>query len=87
MPVAGVSIAVFLSIAYFKKVEKDFVVEGLKLGLLWFVISILIDSLMFFGGPLQMTVPEYVADIGVTYLAIPVITTGFGYLLEKTRAG
>ncbi len=83
MPVAGVSIAVFLSAAYFRKVGKDFVVESLKLGVLWFVISILIDSLMFFGGPLQMTVPEYIADIGVTYLTIPAITIGMGFLLEK----
>jgi len=86
MPVAGVSIAVFLSAAYFRKVGKDFVVEGLKLGVLWFVISILIDSLMFFGGPLQMTVPEYTADIGVTYLTIPVITIGTGFLLEKRKS-
>jgi hypothetical protein len=51
--------------------------EGLRLGLIWFVLCVLIDApLMLLGGPMQMTVADYMADIGLTYLAIPVVTTG-----------
>jgi len=37
---------------------------------------VLIDLPMFFGGPIEITVAEYFADIGLTYVAIPVVTTG-----------
>jgi hypothetical protein len=51
--------------------------EGLWLGLIWFGLCILIDApLMLLGGPMQMTFGDYMADIGFTYLAIPVVTTG-----------
>ncbi|MGH7675163.1 MAG: hypothetical protein ACREMV_07810 [Gemmatimonadales bacterium] len=54
-----------------------FVREGLRLGLLWLAINVAIDApLMLFGGPMHMTVGQYAADIAVTYLMMPVITTG-----------
>jgi len=51
--------------------------EGLRLGLIWFALCVLIDApLMLLGGPMQMTIADYMADIGLTYLAIPAVTTG-----------
>lgn len=53
--------------------------EALALGLVWLMVCVLIDApLMLLGGPMQMTVGEYLGDIGVTYLAIPVVTWGLG---------
>jgi hypothetical protein len=37
-----------------------------------------LDSLMFSGGPMKMSLNQYVMDIGVTYLMIPAITIGLG---------
>ena len=55
------------------------------LGCLWLAISVAIDApLMLFGGPMRMTVGEYLADIGAAYVIIPVITIGLGQVLERT---
>ena len=59
--------------------------QGLLLGLLWLAICLAIDALMLLGGPMQMTVPEYLADIGVTYLMIPVITIGIAATRAQAR--
>lgn len=83
MPV-GLSLGtVFFSYQYFKRFKKNYFRESVKLGVSWLAISLLLDSLMFFDGPMKMSLSEYVSDIGVTYLMIPIITAGFGYVLEK----
>jgi len=51
--------------------------EGLALGVVWLVVCVAIDApLMLLGGPMQMTVGQYSADIALTYLAIPIVTWG-----------
>jgi len=76
MAVAVCASAVWLGLLYLRKLERIEVRDGLQVGLLWFGISVLIDLPMFFGGPIEITVAEYFADIGLTYVAIPVVTTG-----------
>jgi hypothetical protein len=79
MPVAVAGVTVALGVSYLGRVNQRTVREGLLLGCLWLAISVVIDApLMLLGGPMQMTVAEYLADIGVTYLMIPVITAGLG---------
>lgn len=82
MPVAIATVVVGLGVTYFHVVNGNFVREGLLLGLLWLAISVLIDApLMLLGGPMRMSLSQYVADIGATYLMIPVITLGLGVTL------
>jgi len=51
--------------------------EGLALGVVWLLVSVTIDApLMLLGGPMQMTFGQYMADIGLSYLSIPVVTLG-----------
>jgi uncharacterized membrane protein YpjA len=77
MPVAISVVTVVLGIRYLRTVNRNLVREGVLLGLMWLAICIIIDApLMLLGGPMKMTVAEYAADIGVTYLMIPVITIG-----------
>src|SRR3972149_11871028 len=78
MPVVVTLSTVFLLIAYFKKIDAHFLIEGIVLGILWFVISIVIDLSMFMWGPMQMSFTDYMKDIGLTYLIIPSITIGCG---------
>jgi hypothetical protein len=80
MPVVVTLCAVVLSILYFRKLGGGFVREGILLGVMWFVISIVIDLLMFMWGPMKMTFAEYMMDIGLTYLVIPTVTIGFGFV-------
>jgi hypothetical protein len=87
MPVAVAGAVVGFAVSYFRLVTTTFVREGLRLGVLWLLISVAIDApLMLFGGPMQTTLAQYVADIGVTYLLMPVITLGLGMTLAHRRA-
>ena len=82
MLLVGTLIGVFFLIKYFKTVKSDHIKEGLYVGLLWFAISVLLDIptiiVMF-----EMPVTDYIIEIGLRYLNIIVISTGFGYILEK----
>jgi uncharacterized membrane protein (UPF0136 family) len=68
---------VIFALLYFKKASSVSVWEGLTLGLIWFFISFLIDLVMFSSGPMKMPFGEYIADVGIVYLMIPIITVGF----------
>ena len=83
MPVVVTVSTVLFSNLYLKNVEAAFVKEGILLGLSWLTISLVIDLLMFMQGPMKMSFADYARDIGLTYLIIPTITIGFGFLLEK----
>lgn len=85
MPVSITLCSVIFSILYFKKVDTDFLGEGALLGIIWLAENIIFDLMLFMEGPMKMTITDYMADIGVTYFIIPVITIGFGYILEKRR--
>ena len=86
MPVAIAIIVVPLAVNYFRRVRRRVMRQGLLLGLLWLIICVAIDApLMLLGWPMQMTVPEYLADIAVTYLMIPVITIGIAATRAQAR--
>jgi hypothetical protein len=79
MPVVLAGATVFFTHRYFRRVRADFAREGLLLGLLWFGVNVAIDlPLMLAPSPMQMSLSEYVADIGLTYALIPIITVGMG---------
>ena len=78
MGVVLASSTALLAVVYFKRVNAGYVAQGLKIGVIWPVANWLLDGLMFSGGPMKMSLGEYVADIGVAYLAIPAVTVGLG---------
>jgi len=82
MPVAVALCVVIFAVLYLKNLEMNFLSEGIRLGILWFIISIAIDLLLFSWGPMQMNFEDYMKDIGITYLMMPVITMGMGWLEE-----
>lgn len=87
MPVVVTMCVVFLLVFYFRKVKADFFKEGIILGVIWFAISLVIDLVMFMPeSPMKMSLVDYVMDIGLTYLIIPTICIGLGYLLEKQKS-
>ncbi|MCE7988782.1 MAG: hypothetical protein DYG89_47105 [Caldilinea sp. CFX5] len=85
MPVVLVICATILADRYLGQVTTHFVRDGILLGLLWLMISIAFDLLLFMWGPMQMSLATYLKDIGLTYLIYPVITIGMGYLLAQRR--
>ncbi len=81
MAVVIVFTVVWFATRYFKKVESNFVREGVLLGLLWLIINLVIDLILFLPkSPMQMPLSLYMSQIGIKYLSIPIITIGFGYL-------
>ncbi len=79
MPVVLAVATVFFARLYFSHVGARFRREGVLLGLVWMGVNVAIDiPLMLAPSPMQMTLGEYLADIGLTYVMIPVITAGMG---------
>jgi len=77
MAVTVTGTAVGLALAYLRRCPNAGVREGLCLGVVWFVVCVLIDApLMLIGGPMYMSVGAYFADIGLTYVSIPLVTWG-----------
>lgn len=58
----------------------DALKAGIRAGVIWMLVSIVIDLMMFSGGPKKMPIGEYFADIGITYLIIPVVCVGMGMM-------
>lgn len=82
IPVA-LAIVVIVSLAfYFRNMPAGFFREGILLGVVWLVLSILLDLPLFSEGPMKMSFGDYMIDIGFTYLLIPATTIGLGYLLD-----
>ena len=79
MAVTVATAVVVLGSRYLRLTATAHVREGLLVGLIWLGMSILIDGpLMLLGGPMQMSLGEYMGDIGLTYVMMPVITAGLG---------
>jgi len=87
MPVIVAGSVVIFALLYFKNAMSVSVWEGLRLGLIWFAISFLVDLVMFSSGPMKMPFSDYLADVGIVYLMIPIITVGFAGSLCGRRLG
>lgn len=83
MPVIIAIWTVFFSIFYLYRIKSNILKEGIFIGTAWLLMSIVLDLMIFIVGPLKMPIWDYATDIAVTYIMIPVITSGFGYLMEQ----
>jgi len=80
MTIALVLIGSIFLILYFKKFNDIDVIEGLKIGILFFIISIIIDLFLFMEGPMKMSFYNYMLDIGLTYSVYPILGAFAGYI-------
>ena len=84
MAVTVTAVAVLFAILYLRRTTNRFLRNGILIGAIWFVVNIVIDLFLFLPpSPMQMSLVDYMTDIGFTYLIYPIITIGFGYLLEQ----
>jgi hypothetical protein len=83
MPIVLCGTTVTFAVLYLNKLQGCFLKEALLAGVIWLGISLILDLFLFMEGPMKMPFIDYMADIGLTYSLIPIITVGFGYLLEK----
>ncbi len=69
-----------LLVRYFRKVNSDYVAEGVKLGTLWLVMNWGLDfaTIVSFNG---MPVGTYFTEIGLRYLNMPIFSIAIGLAL------
>jgi hypothetical protein len=84
MPVTLSIVVIVLAVACFRQVSSSFIRAGMLLGCLWFLMSVVIDLPLMLNPPMSMTFVEYAADIGLTYLMIPIITSGIAAAQAQT---
>ena len=85
MIVIGALVGCWLLVKYFRQIKKDYINEGIKVGLIWFAVNILLDFptlLMMF----KMPIDGYIMQIAVRYLNIPIICIMAGALLEPKKS-
>ena len=83
MIVVGSLVSVILAVRYFKDIKSDFVIEGVLLGVIWLTINLALDIVLVSAGFFHMTLTQYLTDIGLRYLSIPLYTLGLGYALKQ----
>jgi hypothetical protein len=69
---------------YFSKKEIN-IKTALAAGITWMIVNISIDLPMFSYGPMKKPFSDYMTDIGLTYLIIPIITVGTALISGKTK--
>lgn len=73
----------FAIIIYFKKVQSGFLNQGIIIGLVWFALNFILDLLVLL--PMSgMNFGDYVIQIGLRYLMIPIMSIMAGVILERT---
>jgi hypothetical protein len=73
---------VFVFVLYRRK-KIEFFNEGLTAGILWMFECMLLDMFLFHWGPMKMSFTRYFTEIGLSYIVIPIIVAGMGYLLDR----
>jgi len=82
MIIVGALTASFLLVTYFKTIRGEYIKEGLMIGVIWLLINWLLDVLILL--PLSgMSTSEYIQEIGLRYLVIPIFSTAFGLALNN----
>lgn len=78
----GIISGCYLLFRYFKFTESDYIKNAVIVGLSWFSINIILDTVILI--PLMKTTfVDYFMSIGLSYFSIPTISITMGYLLNK----
>jgi uncharacterized membrane protein YpjA len=85
MPLALALCAVIFANRYFHRCVTSSLREGLWLGAIWLIMNWLLDWPLFSNGPMRMSMVNYIADIGLTYLMLPIITVGIAYQATQAK--
>ena len=84
MIVVGSISAGFLLVSYFKKIDTDFNREGVIVGLTWLGLNILLDLAILI--PMSgLSIPDYFAQIGLRYIAMPAMSITVGAALANKK--
>lgn len=84
MIIVGSITAAVLLVYYFKKIDADYMKEGILVGVIWYIINILLDLVILV--PMSgMSIADYFAQIGLRYIMIPVMSITVGTALSNKK--
>lgn len=88
MSVALAAAAVAASYLFLRKAPTPTAMRGARVGAVWAILAVVLDAPFFIFGPAQMRMEAdaYIADVGLSYLVIPVIAAGIGRALQVGRS-
>lgn len=88
MIVLAGAVGAILLLRVFRGVHTDFVQAGITIGFTWLAINLVLDAIVLIG-LLGTGVQEYIYEIGLRYLLIPImsIAIGKGIAQSQTAAG
>lgn len=72
-----ISVIVFAYI-YFRDITTHFIREGVTIGIVWVIISLVLDVVLIFLNINKVSLMEYAVYIAPLYIIIPAITIGLG---------
>ncbi|MEI7961068.1 MAG: hypothetical protein WCI04_01915 [archaeon] len=82
MVITGTLVSAFFLLKYFKGITRNFVNEGVKAGVVWVVMSLVLDLIVLVPFT-KMDLGTYFIDIALGYGAILIICVFAGMLLEE----
>jgi hypothetical protein len=87
MPLVLTVVVTTLAYYYLKDINLEYLKNGLIIGVVWYIVSIVIDLCLFMpASPMHMSFGDYMMDIGLTYFIIPVITVGMALIAQNKAA-
>ena len=84
MIIVGTLTAGLLLVDIFKDVKKEQIQEGFVIGIIWYVMNILLDVIILL--PMSgMPFSQYYAEIGMRYLAMPIMSICMGAAIQVSK--
>ncbi len=85
--VIGSVVGAALLVLYFKEVKKNFLREGIMVGVAWFAVNIVLDIaiLLPMYGSIFEIFDSYLAEIGLRYLMITAMAIAVGFSLQNKK--
>ena len=86
--ISALSIAITVIIfayIYFKDLDSHFIRDGIILGMIWIIISIVLDIILVLLGITKLTLSQYLFYVAPIYIIIPAVTIGFGLYKDQIK--
>lgn len=70
---------------YFKDLDSHFIRDGIIMGMIWIIISIVLDIVLVLLGITKLTLSQYLFYVAPIYIIIPAVTIGFGLYKDQIK--
>jgi|GEM_PF-381902 len=85
MVVFSCLVGTVLLVKYFDSVKKDYVKEGMVVGVVWAAMNWALDFVVLVP-MMKVDTAAYFMSIGIRYLMVPIIAVGMGMVVENSSA-